>query len=130
MKVCVPTNGNRGIDEEVGQHFGMAPTYTVVDTNTNEVTIIDNTSNHMGGSGHPPELIKNAGADIVLVGGLGGRAIMMFNELGIKVYIGAKGTVKDTIQLWKDEKLEEVSDPNQSTCNHHACGDEGSEHHH
>ena len=129
MKVCIPTMGKLGIDEEVGQHFGMAPTYTIVDTETNEVDIIDNTSDHMGGQGHPPEIISQTGAQTMLCGGLGGRTIMLFMNLGIEVYVGASGTVKETIQLWEDGKLQKVTDPQQSTCDHHECSGEGHEHH-
>jgi len=53
MKVAVPTMGNEGLDEEVGQHFGRVPTYTIVDTETNDVKVINNTSQHAGGQGYP-----------------------------------------------------------------------------
>jgi predicted Fe-Mo cluster-binding NifX family protein len=37
MKVCVPTTGMDGLNDTVAQHFGRAPTYTVVDTETNKI---------------------------------------------------------------------------------------------
>jgi len=40
MKVCIPTTGEGGIDDFVGQHFGRVPTYTLVDLDTNEVEAI------------------------------------------------------------------------------------------
>ena len=43
VKVAVPTMGNGGMDESVGEHFGRVPTFTVVDLNTNEVKVIPNT---------------------------------------------------------------------------------------
>jgi len=51
MKVCIPTEGEGGIDDLVGQHFGRVPTYTIVDLDTNEVEVTQNTSEHMGGVG-------------------------------------------------------------------------------
>jgi predicted Fe-Mo cluster-binding NifX family protein len=128
MKVCIPTMGNNGINEYVGEHFGRVPTYTVVDTKTNEVDVIDNTSEHTGGSGYPPEIIARTGADVMLCGGLGRRAIAMFEELGIMVYVGASGTVKEAIQMWQAGKLQQATDEN--ACRQHAFRREGHEHHH
>jgi predicted Fe-Mo cluster-binding NifX family protein len=118
MKVCIPTMGNKGVNEYVGEHFGRVPTYTLVDTKTNEVTVIDNTSEHGGGSGYPPEIIAKTGAEVMLCGGLGRRAIAMFEEIGVMVYVGASGTVKDTIEMWKVGKLQAATDEN--ACRQHA----------
>ncbi len=123
MKVCIPTMGEKGIEEYVGEHFGRVPTYTLVDTETNEVTVIDNTSEHTGGSGYPPEIIAKTGAEVMLCGGLGGRAVMMFEERGIMVYVGATGTVKDAIQMWQDGKLQAAT--NENACRQHAFRGEG-----
>ena len=85
MKVCIPTMGDKGNNEYVGEHFGRVPTYTLVDTKTNEVTVFNNTSEHAGGSGYPPEIIAQTGAEVMLCGGLGRRAVTMFEEIGIMV---------------------------------------------
>jgi len=118
MKVAVPTDGGRGMDEKVGEHFGRAPTYTIYDTDSREVTVIENTSHHMGGSGYPPELLAGNGVDILLCSGLGWRAIGMFKERGIKVYIGAHGTVKNALESWKQGKLQLATEG--SACTQHA----------
>lgn len=118
MKVCIPTMGNKGINEHVGEHFGRVPTYTLVNTKTNKVTVIDNTSEHAGGSGYPPEIIAGTGAEVMLCGGLGRRAIAMFEKLRIMVFIGASGTVKEALQMWKIGKLQLATDEN--ACRQHA----------
>ena len=123
MKVCIPTMGSNGLDEQVGEHFGRVPTFTMVDTETNEINVIDNTSEHMGGTGYPPDLIARTGAEVMLCGGLGRRAVAMFEELGIMVYVGASGTVKDAVQLWKDGKLQVATD--ETACKQHAFRGEG-----
>ncbi len=117
MKIAIPTNGKNGLDEEVGQHFGRVPTYTVVDMETNDVQIIDNTSRHMSGSGYAPELMQKECVDIMLCSGLGPRAITMFESFGIEVFVGASGTVKNAIAMWKDGKLSEATDAN--ACKEH-----------
>ncbi|HIE31677.1 MAG TPA: dinitrogenase iron-molybdenum cofactor biosynthesis protein [Methanosarcinales archaeon] len=120
MKVCIPTAGKGGIDDHVGQHFGRAPTYTIVDTDTSEVEVIQNTGEHMGGTGLPPEFISKTGTHIMLCGGLGPRAIMMFEQFGIDVFVGAEGKVSDVVEAWKQGMLVEATDEN--ACREHRHG--------
>ncbi len=122
MKICIPTIGENGLNNHVGEHFGRVPTYTIVDLDTNEVKVIPNTSEHMGGQGHPPELMAREGVDIMVCRGLGRRAIKMFEELGIDVYIGAFGTVKDAIDDYKRGVLQKAN--MSDACGQHAFRDE------
>ena len=122
MKICIPTMGEKGLDNVVGEHFGRVPTYTIVDLETNEVKVISNTSEHMGGEGYPPEIMSREGVNIMACRGLGRRAIMMFEELGIDVYIGASGTVKDTIEAFKQNKLQKAGAGD--ACGKHAFRDQ------
>ena len=66
MKIAIPTMENKGMADYVSEHFGKAPTFTVVDLATNEVTVIPNTSEHMGGSGYPPEIMAKAKVEVML----------------------------------------------------------------
>jgi predicted Fe-Mo cluster-binding NifX family protein len=112
MKICLPTAGKGGLDDLVGEHFGRSPTFTVVDTDSGQVQIVSNTSEHMGGSGKPPEQIAQTGAQVLLCTGLGPRAIELLDSYGIQVYVGAHGIVKEAIKMWKDGLLEPASDSN------------------
>ncbi len=124
MRIAVPTAGRGGMGEQVAGHFGMAPTYTIVDTETGEVEVVDNTSHHMGGTVHPPVVVANAGADAILCGNLGGHAIELFDKYGIEVYVGASGTVQDAIGAWERGQLTGPSPD-------HECGhDCDHDHHH
>jgi len=117
MKIAVPTMGRKGLDEDVGQHFGRVPTYTIVDTETNDVKVINNTSQHAGGQGYPPEIMQGEGVEVMLCSGLGPRAITMFEDFGIDVFVGAAGTVKDAVDAWEKGKLQEATDAN--ACREH-----------
>ena len=108
MRICIPTLGQNGLDERIGEHFGRVPTYTIIDLETDEVTVIPNTSHHMGGSGNPPELMAQGGVDVMICQGLGRRAISMFEDLGITVYIGASGSVKDAIKMFQEGTLQKA----------------------
>jgi len=125
MKICIPTMGNDGLDNLVGEHFGRVPTYTIVDLDTNEVKVVPNTSDHMGGQGNPPEIMAREGVNVMVCRGLGRRAISLFEEMGIDVYIGATGTVKDAIDAFKNNELQKADMGN--SCSQHAFRDQ---HHH
>ena len=66
MKICIPTIGENGLDNAVGEHFGRVPTYTIVDIDTNVVKVIPNTSEHMGGEGQPPEIMAREGVNVMV----------------------------------------------------------------
>ena len=125
MIVCIPTNGTKGFDEPIGEHFGRVQTYTIVNLDTNEIKIIPNSSHHLGGQGYPPELLKKEGVEVMLCQGLGRRAISMFEEMGIEVYIGARGLVKDAISLYQKGNLQKASIDD--ACGQHTFRDQ---HHH
>jgi predicted Fe-Mo cluster-binding NifX family protein len=119
MKVGIPTLGTQGLSEEISPHFGRAPTFTIVDDETQEVEVIENTSEHLGGVGKPPELLVDHGADIMLCSGLGPKAVHMFESYGIRVFVGATGTVQDTLELWKENILQEATDENACKMHRH-----------
>ena len=126
MKIGIPSMGEKGLDEQVGEHFGRVPTYTIVDLDSDEVKIVDNTSHHMGGSGDPPEIMKKEGVCAMLCRGLGRRAIDLFQQLGIDVYIGASGSVRDTIEAFKQGQLQQATMGD--GCQQHTFGNHN--HHH
>ena len=109
MKICIPTMGENGLDNLVGEHFGRVPTYTIVDLDTDEVKVIPNISHHMGGQGDPPEIMAREKVNIMVCQGLGRRAISMFEGFGIEVYIGASGTVREAVAAFKQGKLQKAS---------------------
>ena len=109
MKICIPTNGDEGLDDYVGEHFGRVPTYTIVNSNTNKVKTVPNISHHMGGQVEPPEIMVKEGVDVLICNGLGRRAISAFNGYGIAVYIGATGKVRCAVNAFKQGKLQKAT---------------------
>ena len=110
MKLCIPSMGTAGLEDYVSEHFGRAPSFTVVDMAENEVKIVQNTSEHFGGQITVPELVAATGAEILLCGGIGPRAISAFEALGIEVYVGVQGTVKDAVSAFQTGQLSEATD--------------------
>ncbi|MCE7741591.1 MAG: dinitrogenase iron-molybdenum cofactor biosynthesis protein [Candidatus Heimdallarchaeota archaeon] len=104
MKYAVPLDTKDDINSIVGMHFGHVPFYAIWNDENDEIDIIDNKSDHKGGSGLPMEFLANH-CNGVLLKGAGARAVMIGQELGLAIYMGADGTLKDTIQRFKDGTL-------------------------
>lgn len=128
MKICIPTMGDTGLDDTVGEHFGRVPTYTIINLDNDEVKFIPNTSHHTGGVGYPPEIMAKEGVNAMVCRGLGRRAISIFEEFGIEVYIGATGTVKKAVEDFKQGKLQKASESD--ACGRHAFRDQHHHEHH
>jgi len=108
MKLVIPTNSKKGLDDKIAEHFGRCFTYTFLNEKGEIIEIIDNISEHMGGDGLPPELMKKHGANVLLCRGLGPRAINLCKELGIDVYVYEANTVRDIFNLWQSNKLKKA----------------------
>lgn len=117
MKIVIPTDGDRGLDEMVAEHFGRCNTYTFLDGSGRLVKTIDNTSEHMGGQGLPPELMKKHGADVLLCRGLGPRALEMCARLGIEVYVCSAETVREIFLKWKNGEMKKAG--SEDVCEEH-----------
>ena len=120
-QVCVPTEGPGGLDDRVGEHFGRVPTYTIYNAETGEVEVVDNTSEHAGGSGLPAQILAGLGIDVLLCSGLGRRAIGILSENGIEVCSGVSGTAREAIESWKGGRLSTASEDD--ACQRHVFHD-------
>ena len=107
-KIVIPTNDEKGLKSKLAEHFGRCNTYTFLDENGKVIEIIKNTSEHMGGSGLPPELMKKHGANVLLCKDLGPRALNLCWELSIEVYVHPAESVKEIFDLWKNNKLKKA----------------------
>ena len=105
MKIVIPTDNKTGLDDKIAEHFGRCQTYTFLNEKGEILEIIENTSEHNGGQGLPPELMKKHGADILLCKGLGSRALDLCKEFDIDVFVYQAETVKNIFDLWKNNKL-------------------------
>jgi len=108
MKIVIPTNNKKGLEDTVAEHFGRCLTYTFLNEKGEVVEIIDNTSGHMDGASLPPELMKRHGADILLCKDLGPRALALCSQLGIDVYVNQAETVKEIFEMWKNNKIKKA----------------------
>nr|WP_319374095.1 NifB/NifX family molybdenum-iron cluster-binding protein [uncultured Methanobacterium sp.] len=106
--ICVPSIGNEGLKGEVSQHLGKTPYFVLIKWENDQIEkfqVLESGSKHLGGRLTPGEFIAGSGANILLCGNLGQKAVQMIEKAGIDVYVGASGTVIEALQSWAEGKL-------------------------
>jgi predicted Fe-Mo cluster-binding NifX family protein len=110
MKVCFPVSEGTGLESKVYGHFGSAPVFIIVDTDTEKITVINNKDqHHEHGSCNPIKALNNQKVDAIVVGGIGGGALNKLNQLGIRVFQAQTSTVKENISMLKTQDLPEFT---------------------
>jgi predicted Fe-Mo cluster-binding NifX family protein len=108
MRIAVSADSKEGLDSVVGPHFGRCPYFVLVDLVGSEVQAVSDVDNPYY-SGHEPgqvpAFIASLGANVMLTGGMGGRAIMFFEQFGIEGVTGAYGTVRQSIERYLGGQL-------------------------
>ncbi len=110
--ICVPSLGNEGLKGEVSQHLGKTPYFVLINWENDQIgkfQVLESGSKHLGGKITPGEFIAGSGANILLCGNLGQKAVQMLEKDGIEIYVGASGTVIDALQSWAEGKLKLAS---------------------
>jgi predicted Fe-Mo cluster-binding NifX family protein len=120
MKICIPTETGEGKTASVYGHFGSAPYFTIYDTDTLALEIVENANtHHEHGTCNPVAALQGRAVDIVVTGGMGARAVMMLNAQGIKVFRAVPGSVENIISTFSAKDLEELTV--QNACASHSC---------
>ena len=118
MKICIPVLTQQGMNSPLSSHFGQADHFAMYDEETKQLTFFSNAGHHHGGKLTPAEVIQQAGAQVVLCGGLGTKAVQLFQHAGIRVFNQASGTVADVLAAYQAGKLPEATDA--TACHDHA----------
>jgi len=89
VRVAFPSEGNGGLEGVRAGHFGHCDVFTLVDLEDGqikEVTTVNNKEHVQGGCMVPVNLLASHKVNALIVGGIGMRPLMGFNQVGIRVY--------------------------------------------
>ena len=92
-KIAVPT-----LDGKLSAHFGQAENFTIFGIEDNKIvseTVLD-TPEHLTGS--YPNFIAQNGATDIIIGGVGKKAIDIFNSHNITVYAGKVKKASEVVE--------------------------------
>jgi predicted Fe-Mo cluster-binding NifX family protein len=112
MKVAVSALGS-SLDDRVDERFGRAALLLIVDDETLQTEVVDNTSNRdaMQGAGlGAAEAIAQRGATSVITGHLGPKAFQALRLARIDGFDGSGMTVRDALAAFKSGQLARLSE--------------------
>jgi predicted Fe-Mo cluster-binding NifX family protein len=123
MRLCIPVEQDQGLDSLVCGHFGSAPLFLVVDTESRATSALANNHHHAHGQCTPLSSIQGVALDGVVVGGIGRGALLKLNAAGLAVYRSGFPTVAETLDAFAAGLLAPVSA--QDACANHGHGSGG-----
>jgi predicted Fe-Mo cluster-binding NifX family protein len=114
LKIAITSTGV-DMEANVDPRFGRARYLILYDTEGDSFSALDNSEgmNAAQGAGiQAGQNVANAGAEALITGNCGPKAFNVLSAAGVKVYIGANGTVKEALDAYKAGTLSAADAPN------------------
>ena len=92
MKIAMPIQGGK-----LSQHFGHCEQFSLFDIEDRSVLGREDLSSPPHEPGLLPRWLKEKGVNLVIAGGMGQRAQMIFEQAGIEVICGAPSEAPDIV---------------------------------
>jgi len=115
------------LDAKLSAHFGHPEHFYIYDVNENEIIKETMLVQPEHKPGVYPAWLANLGVTDIIVGGIGGHAINLFNKNGINVFAGAE--IKSAKELVND-MIKGTLICTENSCNHDDEEHEHGHHHH
>jgi len=113
MKIAA-TAAQPDISSDIDPRFGRSPYFIIVDSETMEFEVIDNSSaGAVSGAGvQAAQFIANKGVNLILTGSCGPNAFQTFQAAGVEIITGVSGPIKQAIQQYKSGNLNQTAQSN------------------
>ena len=122
-RIAIPSNRQGGLDATRSGHFGHCDVFTCFDVENGEIkniSIIENQGHAQGGCMVPVNLLASHNVDALIVGGIGMRPLMGFNQAGIDVYHDSdRAEIKPVVEDLIAGKLSQIR--NDQVCGSGGC---------
>lgn len=110
MIIAIPSNDG----ETVETHFGHCRNFILVTVEEGVESSRRTVEPPAHAPGVFPAFLAEQGANVIITGGMGARAVNLFKENGIDVILGATGKVDDNLKVFLEGELASTG----SVCNH------------
>jgi len=121
MKIAFPVQLDEGLDSQVYGHFGSAPAFVILDSANEEYQTVGNSdAHHDHGQCQPMKALNGSPVDAIVVGGIGGGALMKLQAQGVRVFRAVEGSVRQNLEYIRSGKLPEFA--LNMTCTGHKDG--------
>ena len=119
MKICIAAENGA-----VCPHFGHCAEFAIFEVEGDEIKDSKTIANPGHAPGTLPPILQEWGVSTVISGGMGNRAVSMFQEMGIDVVTGAQGQLEEIAKSYASGELSSQ----ENICSHpggHSHGHEG-----
>jgi predicted Fe-Mo cluster-binding NifX family protein len=129
VNICIPVNEDKGLQSPLCEHFGSAPLFLIVDTESGACRPVSNRNQHHAhGMCQPLSSLAGEQLDGIVVGGIGKGALARLQAANVQVFLSAHASVAETLEAYKAGTLRPMTA--QIACGGHAhgrhgCGDGG-----
>jgi predicted Fe-Mo cluster-binding NifX family protein len=102
MKFAIPL-----ADGKLTAHFGHCQEFALIEVENNEIKNKETLIPPPHEPGVLPRWLHEMGTDVIIAGGMGGRALDLFTQNGIKVVTGAPASVpEELVKSYLDNTLQ------------------------
>ncbi len=113
-RIAIPVSDKNGLDARLAEHFGRAPFYEIIvldnEGKIENIETIENRGEHFGGQGHMHDHLLDLRPDAIVTYGMGPRGLCGFQDAGIAVLKANADIVKDIVDAYKENRLEELTE--------------------
>jgi len=109
MKIAIPTDNKKGLNDKVADHFGRAKFFLVYDTEKKNFEIFENPE--AAGSGKfPPDFLHRQKIEAVIVFGLGPMAYNKFQNYRTEMHKAVQGSIADNLKKFEVGELRKLGE--------------------
>lgn len=109
MKLAIALDG-----ENVAEHFGHCDKYAIFNVEGSSAKHLENLQSPKHEPGKLPVFLAEHKVNLVIAGGMGPKAVELFNQRDIEVILGVKGAVDLVAKQFAAGLLK----PGESSCHH------------
>ncbi|NLZ38591.1 MAG: dinitrogenase iron-molybdenum cofactor [Firmicutes bacterium] len=110
-------------NDMVTEHFGHCPNFNIFDVEDNRIVKSESIPNPGHRPGFLPNYLNDMEVKVIISGGMGARAINIFNEKGIEVIVGASGNAKAAVEAYLKGSLKSTDSVCHKHEHHGSCGE-------
>ena len=111
MLIAIPSNDGSTVEE----HFGHCRQFVLVNAENGREVSRESLTPPQHAPGVFPAFLAEKGAEVIITGGMGGRAVDLFKQNGIDVILGASGSIDANVAEFLKGELASTG----SSCTHH-----------
>ena len=109
MRVAFATDVDRGLESPVHDHFGSAPLFIIVESESSQIEAVTNPDRmHVHGQCQPLAALGDKKVEALVVAGIGGGALRKLRSAGIKVFWAQAESVDENLRLFHAGTLLEI----------------------